>query len=105
MSEHAISEYESALAALQRAEDQAKAVVARATQEWKAAGLPTEVLARWKTLAPVNSRVIGANTVWLELTLEPFDLTGCPMAAELVAVLDSWHAANFQLKDALQVLS
>jgi hypothetical protein len=104
MSEPAIHGYESALAALQQAEAEAKAVVARATQAWRAAGLSTDALARWKTLAPVNSRVIFANSVWLEVSLEPIDVTGRPLAAELVAVLDSWHAANFQLKDTLPVL-
>jgi hypothetical protein len=104
MSEHAIHAYESALAALQQAEEEAKAVVTRATQAWKAAGLPTDVLTRWKTLAPVNSRVSFANTVWLEVTLEPFDMTGYPLAAELGTAIDTWHAANAHLKDALQVL-
>jgi hypothetical protein len=104
MSNHQNREYQNALAALQQAEEEAKAVVARATQEWKAAGLPTDALARWKTLAPVNSGVVFANTDWLEVTLEPFDVTGCPLAAELVAALGNWQAANSHLKDALQVL-
>jgi hypothetical protein len=88
MMEHQLRQYQTALADSQKADDRVKAVLARVTEEWQQAGIDTQLLAEWDKLVLVNSGESFLDSVWLTQLGRPrVDVTGRPLAAELVAAV------------------
>jgi hypothetical protein len=105
MSEHEIREYQNALEALKRAEEEAAKMAARVAEALRAAGKPADLLVRWKRLVPINNGTTFEDATWLNLCYDRVDVTGWPLAQELVNALGKWNTARVILENARQRLT